>query len=397
MIMGEKMNNVKQMLNNPKQRNIYLGTIGISAILVVFGLFYATKGKKEQDVPTGANVPNVPQINAVPGTSNSPEYNKMVSQYNQQEGLNALKSGKSYIPTPVNNQTFDTTSPIDDLDKVNAEKQKQIKQQMVIPQMKPTQTEPIVTVKKPVPKAPEWSENDYMLIATLNGAWKAQTPASEFNYSGQKEQQNQNSNMQNNASENMNQTANQQVAIPIEKAGNILDAELVTSINSDEPSPVLAKVVAGKLKGATLIGSFTRVGEKNLVQFNTISIPGLPNSQPISAVAIDPNTSRTALATDVNNHYLLKYGVLLASSFLSGYAQALQMANTTTTVGPLGGVTTTSNGNISSKQINEMALGQVGTTIANNAQASINNLPPTVKVAGGTAIGLLIMKDLTIK
>lgn len=393
----QEINNIKNMLNNPKKRNIYLGSIGIGVVLVILGIFYASKNKQEATVPVGTNVPNVPQINAVPGTSNSPEYNKMVSQYNKQEGLKALNNGQSYIPTPVNNKTFNTTSPIDDLDKVNAEKQKQIKQQIVIPQMQPTQPEPIITVKKPVQKAPKWNENDYMLIATLNGVWKSQTPKSEFDYSGQKEQQNQNSNMQNNASENMNQTSNQQVSIPIEKAGNILDAELVTAINSDEPSPVLAKVVAGKLKGATLIGSFQRVGEKNLVQFNTISIPGLPNSQSISAVAIDPNTSRTALATDVNNHYLLKYGVLLASSFLSGYAQALQMANTTTAVSPLGGVTTTSNGNISSKQINEMALGQVGTTIANNAQSSINNLPPTVKVAGGTAIGLLIMKDLTIK
>lgn len=395
--MGEKMSNVKQMLNNPKQRNIYLGTIGISAILVVLGVVYATKNKKQETVPTGTSVPSLPQINSVPGTSNSPEYNKMVSKYNQQEGLKALQNGQSYIPTPVNNQSFNTTSPIDQLDKVNAEKQAAIKS---LPVAKPTPVvipEAVVTVKKEPTKAPKWSDNDYMLIATLDSAWKAQTPSSEFNYSGQKVQNQNNTQQMNNSANQENNSSNQQQAVPIEKAGNILDAELVTSINSDEPSPVLAKVVAGKLKGATLIGAFTRVGEKDLVQFTTISIPGLPNSQSISAVAIDPNTSRTALATDVNNHYLLKYGVLLASSFLSGYAQALQMANTTTTVSPLGGVTTTSNGQLSSKQINEMALGQVGTTIANNAQSSINNLPPTVKVSGGTAIGLLIMKDLILK
>ena len=49
----------------------------------------------------------------------------------------------------------------------------------------------------------------------------------------------------------------------------------------------------------------------------------------IQAVAIDPQTARTALAGQINNHYLLKYGTLFASSFLQGVGSSLQAVNST--------------------------------------------------------------------
>ena len=59
-----------------------------------------------------------------------------------------------------------------------------------------------------------------------------------------------------------------------------------------------------------------------MLNFSLLSIPQIINSVSISAVAIDPYTAHTALSGDVNNHYLLRYGSLFASSFLQGYAQA---------------------------------------------------------------------------
>ena len=96
-----------------------------------------------------------------------------------------------------------------------------------------------------------------------------------------------------------------------------------TSINSDEKSPVLASIVSGELKGAHLVGEFSLQNDVVVVKFTKISVPQIPNSLPVDAYAIDPDTARTALAHDVDNHYMLRYGTLFASSFLSGLASAI--------------------------------------------------------------------------
>ena len=179
------------------------------------------------------------------------------------------------------------------------------------------------------------------------------------------------------------------------KAGTIYNAVLETGINSDEPSPVLAKIVSGPLKGARLIGSIQTVGKKVLIQFTSMNVPSLDNSIAFNAYAIDSDTARTALASNVDNHYLLKYGVLFASSFLSGYAEALSRQNTTTTTSGLG--TTTTQGPIPSKDIAKVALGNVGTAVSQSFGQEIQNMKPTITVNQGSPIGILLLSDLNVK
>ena len=140
------------------------------------------------------------------------------------------------------------------------------------------------------------------------------------------------------------------------------------------------------------MGKFAKTGKKVVLQFGTISIAGVPTSLKMNAIAIDPDTKRTSMATDVDNHYFMKYGVLMAATFLKGYAQAISQQGTTTTIGPLGNVIQTQ-GDLTNSQINRRALGEVGSELANQTKQSAGELQPTIYVDAGTPMGLLLMDD----
>lgn len=182
------------------------------------------------------------------------------------------------------------------------------------------------------------------------------------------------------------------IRAPAVKAGTIMYAVLLTAVNSDEPGPVLAEIVQGKFKGARLMGTLSNQGQKVLLSFNTLTLPKLSESIAINAVAIDENTARTALSSDTNNHYWLRYGTLFASAFLQGYGQSfLNYGNNYS-----GAVVI----NPSSQPIDLkprerifVGLGEVGQQYS-SALRSIFNTPPTVKVFSGTPMGILFLSDL---
>ncbi|MGB4898922.1 MAG: TrbI/VirB10 family protein, partial [Ignavibacteria bacterium] len=183
------------------------------------------------------------------------------------------------------------------------------------------------------------------------------------------------------------------------KTGDILFAVIDTSINSDEPGPILATVVSGKFKGAKLIGSFNLPSNasKMVISFNTMSVPGASKSTSINAYAVDADTARTALSSSTNHHYFLRYGSLFASSFLEGFGNAFQSANTTVTVGGVnGGNDITVQNGIGRSALENAVIGlaTVGKSWGQVAQQQFNT-PVTVEVFSGTGVGILFTRDLT--
>ncbi|KTD32661.1 protein IcmE (DotG) [Legionella moravica] len=183
------------------------------------------------------------------------------------------------------------------------------------------------------------------------------------------------------------------------KTGDIVFAVMDTSVNSDEPGPILATIVTGKLKGAKLIGSFNLPSnaDKMVITFNTMSVPGAAKTTSISAFAIDPNTARTALSSRTDHHYLMRYGSLFASSFIEGFGNAFQSANTTVSIGGTGGGNniTVSNGiGRSSLENAVIGLATVGKSWGQQAQ-QLFNTPTTVEVFSGTGLGILFTQDVT--
>lgn len=184
------------------------------------------------------------------------------------------------------------------------------------------------------------------------------------------------------------------------KTGDIVFAVMDTSVNSDEPGPILATIVSGALKGSKLIGSFVLPAnaDKMVISFNTLSITGASKTMSVSAYAIDPNTARTALSSETDHHYLSRYGSLFASTFLEGFGNAFQSADTTITIGGTGGTTDTTVQNGIGRSALENAvigLATVGKAWGQVAQQNMSR-PTTVQVYSGTGIGVLFTQDLKI-
>jgi intracellular multiplication protein IcmE len=181
---------------------------------------------------------------------------------------------------------------------------------------------------------------------------------------------------------------------PLLKAGTILFAVLTTAVDSDYPdTPVMATIVSGVFKGATLLGKLSLAQGQNKVSLNftLMNRDDWPHTKSVTAFAIDPDTARTVLASSVNNHYMLRYGTMFASSFVTGYANGISQSGSTTSSGIFG--TTNTHPQLSPGEKIAVALGQVGTTFG-TALANFVNTPVTVKVNSGVGLGILFMADV---
>ncbi|MDF2867800.1 MAG: icmE dotG [Gammaproteobacteria bacterium] len=179
------------------------------------------------------------------------------------------------------------------------------------------------------------------------------------------------------------------------KAGTVMFAVLDTAVNSDEPGPIMATIVEGAFKGGKLLGTlqvFGRDADRVMLSFNKLVLPNMPKSMGVNAFAIDPNTARTALSSETDHHYLLRYGSLFAASFLQGYGQAVVQS---------GSVDIESANGSSQKRFKEFStgdlaaagLGQVG-MVWGSQLGNIFTRPPTIHVYAGTSVGILFQDDV---
>lgn len=113
-------------------------------------------------------------------------------------------------------------------------------------------------------------------------------------------------------------------------AGTIYYGEVISEINSDMTSPILAEITEGPFKGWRLTGSFNiPQGSKGLLlSFNKfVNLEGKEFT--ISALAIDGLEGQSLIASEVNPRLLQRYGPVFATSFLAGLAQSLSQPRST--------------------------------------------------------------------
>ncbi len=176
-------------------------------------------------------------------------------------------------------------------------------------------------------------------------------------------------------------------------AGEIFYGQMITTANSDVDGPILANIYSGPLRGARLIGSFTKTDTDLLVlRFDKIVIDGLDFD--IDAVAVDPATTSPGLATDVDHHWLTRVILPGAASFIKGIAEAYAEQENTVVVT---GETVTQE----TEDLN--TTGKIATGVAESADIVGDLLEDeadkredaTVIVASGTPIGILFTEALT--
>jgi type IV secretory pathway VirB10-like protein len=186
---------------------------------------------------------------------------------------------------------------------------------------------------------------------------------------------------------------------PTIKAGTILFAVLDTAVNSDYPdSPVMATIVEGKFKGGKMLGKIVITkgvsGQMDRVtlNFTMMNMDAWPKSKTATAYAIDPDTARTVLASEVNYHYMQRFGALMATSFLQGYGQAATSSGGSSTQSAFG--TSTQNATLSPSSKMAAAIGQMAQAVG-QATKNYTERPPTVIVDSGVGLGILFMTDVT--
>lgn len=408
--MATKKNNLKNLMSNSRTRLIVIITSVVVILMVVFGFMGSSddKGNKPAEATGAASVGPTPEnITPVPGTNDSPGYNALQEKANSDAFKEAQEKGTSNVPVLTNESLANKKDIFDDLNKDN---RKPIVEEPPVIDATPVQPEQQYQAQPQAIQQPATSETTqdrqaYMQsvqqqITTYINGWSAGQGFQEFNMTGQAPQQQQGAGNTNGASTGTNvqqasydssNSSSSNKGPAFVRAGSIVPAVMLTAINSDEPGPVLAQIVTGPLKGARLIGQMVSSDQRVVVQFSSLSMPGASQTFSISSFAIDPDTSRTGLATDVNNHYFLRYGLGLAAAFISGYGEAVQNAGSTTTTNAFGG-TTTIMGDMTHKQIAESAFGKVGQKLGSELDKETNRAP-TVSVASGTSVGVLFMAD----
>ena len=173
------------------------------------------------------------------------------------------------------------------------------------------------------------------------------------------------------------------------RPGRIYYGEVDTEVNSDVPGPVLATIQTGKLKGARLLGGFTKAGDYVVLKFSSMT---LPNSDvyPITAYALNPHKLQAGMATDVNHHYIERYGSMLLGAFLYGFGQAEMYSGGTGTVTQFGAPVFIPQMNSVLSQ-SALGLGMAGQQLASVTQQNFN-IPSTVHLHQNDPVAILIIR-----
>lgn len=390
--------------------------IGGSVILcLIIIAFIRLSGNEETVKPNSENSNNDSSIansantvETLPGTSDRKSYNDLQDKENQKNVKKAIEDGNTSIPVLTKQDVDNKNDPFNDLN-LNQIKPQLKEETPVIDTTPPAPLpEPVVQQAPQVVQQPASApiQNTYnygergdqrqkveaQLMGYLN-QWKPSVASQERDYTGQ-DIEKISANTSTGSSNSLTNVSSVQGngGATLVRAGTIIPGVLISGLNSDTPGPVLAQIVSGKLKGARLMGEMKASDSGIVIQFTKLSMIGQPKTFEINAYAIDPNTTSTSLASDVNNHYFLRYGLGLAAAFVSGYGEAVSNQGTTTTVGAMGNVTQTQ-GNLDNAQITKSAFGKVGQKLGSEIDKD-SNKAPTVTVNAGSPLGILVMSDL---
>ena len=401
-----RKNNLKALWADPRKRMMIIIMAAVAGTMLAVGLIGGNDEVAEGS--TGTSTVNAPPVEARPGLVADRDYVEAVEDENAARLAQAQASGETVLPTltsgvepppldPLANApTPDTPGPLPgDV----------IQPQPVITTPPATQPTTAPQVPAAAPQAADLSRTERYKtveaqIQNYMQAWAPVAGAQEFQYNGMLPREATPSPATPTAPAGASgqaaagQAPSTRSGASFVRAGTIVPAVLLTPINSDVPGPVVAQIVSGPLAGARVLGNFQATEKQVVVRFETLSMPGQPRSFGINAYAVNEGLG-TGLATDVDNHYLRRYGLLLAAGFMEGYGRAISRSGTTTHVTDGGGIIVTQD-DLSTDEIRKVALGQAGTTLAGEI-AQRSNVPPTVKVEGkdgaGVPIGLLFMSD----
>ena len=373
--------------------------VGLSAglaILIVGGALWALH-RASQKEQSGVSLP-APALDQTgkSGSAATPEYRRMVGVRNQSDEQTALKAGKSFVPNPLGPLGPPGTSslPTPPSPPIPTKKagtlqnaalrDKALRQAQELRQKR--------TLMERERQKAEGLRDKAMLseMAAINNSVYG-TGLSAVAVADDLPQRAQQA-----AAPGAPKKAGTPSAPPLPvsllellRPGRIYYGEVDTEVNSDVPGPVLATIQTGKLKGARLLGGFTKAGDYVVLKFDSMTLPD-SDVYPITAYALDPHKLQAGMATDVNHHYIERYGSMLLGAFLYGFGQAEMYSGGTGTVTQFGAPVFIPQMNSVLSQ-SALGLGMAGQQLASVTQQNFN-IPATVHLHQNDPVAILIIR-----
>jgi intracellular multiplication protein IcmE len=138
-----------------------------------------------------------------------------------------------------------------------------------------------------------------------------------------------------------------------------------------------------------LLGSFSVQDDYLTIQFNT-AILGHEEYE-IEAYALDPSTTLPGLSDDIDRHYISRYVLPMAASFVEVLGDSLGETEETQSVDE--GTTTTTKAKKTTSDSLWEAAGESSKTIGEILKENVDK-DPTIRVFAGTEAGILFTKTV---
>lgn len=355
-----------------RRRFILFCLLGLAlAVVVVFASFLLFAPEKPS-ATSSLTTARTDAISGKAGGEGSEEYNQKLKEHDTRQANAALKTGESFVPTPVGQRKpvvgkkEDTPPPP--------------------PPVAPVRTAPVQTPRTDNTMLKRMMDDlaalDTRLAAASVGEGKI-VYLRDF------------SEEQKPAAASVEHVSVPAASTPPAvglKPGDLLYAIVDVGVNSDVPSAVLATVTSGAYRNARLMGGFQRHDERLVLAFNRAVLPTGETVQ-LEAYAVDPSTSEASVASSVDTHFFSRWGGLVASAFLEGLGTAKRYSGAQSTIyGSSNGESTDQMvwNTYSVEDQAWIAAGKVGEKAGKIFEKGFDR-PPTVRLESGTPVGVLVL------
>ena len=174
-------------------------------------------------------------------------------------------------------------------------------------------------------------------------------------------------------------------------AGEIVYAQTLTEANTDAPGPVLAQIMSGPLKGSRVMGGFANTEDFLTITFDRVIYQG--RIVDVDAIALDVDTTLPGVATDVDNRYFTRIVLPAAAAFVEGFGAAVADSGSTT-VSVEGETVTTETNDIDTREELLGGVAEATERLAEFMDEEADKTKHMIKVAAGTAIGILFVDEI---
>lgn len=378
--------------------------VGAIAVIGFVAVFFS--GTEEEDnismMPVGS------QVTSAPGTDEevSPAYVEAVEQQNEADLDEAIATGGSAIPVPI--ETPDTRLEVPEIEEETEDplhrwrllQEERVERQM---QSRESDPEPVTVLdaeqqSEAITALAESMAQQMESVLTTTNQAKTFTVKTLIDYKQEDGSAAGSSGSgggstgggEGSLSTGFEEVENVEIIIP---AGKIVYGQMLLEANSDVPFTVLAQMVSGPLKGWKLLGEFEVLDGVEMLGISfEMAVNEEGKQYDIEAYMLDPDSGLAALRTDIDHRYLKRVIFPAAAEFVSGYASAIAESGRTSVTVTGETVTTAENPTTDEQEVAtgvEEAADEISSILD-----EIGDVEVKIVIEAGTPIGVFFTQNV---